>query len=28
VVTASLTRLRFDGNRASLISHGSPRVER
>jgi alpha-ribazole phosphatase len=28
VATASLTRLRFDGGRASLIFHGSPRVER
>jgi alpha-ribazole phosphatase/probable phosphoglycerate mutase len=28
VATASLTRLRFDGGRASLIFHGSPRADR
>jgi alpha-ribazole phosphatase/probable phosphoglycerate mutase len=28
VATASLTRLRFDNGRASLIFHGSPRAER
>ena len=28
VATATLTRLRFDGDRASLIFHGSVRVER
>lgn len=28
VATASLTRLRFDGERASLIFHGSPRADR
>jgi broad specificity phosphatase PhoE len=28
VATASLTRLRFDNGRASLIFHGSPRLER
>ncbi len=28
VATASLTRLRFDGDHASLIFHGSPRLER
>lgn len=28
VATASLTRLRFDAGRASLIFHGSPRVDR
>lgn len=28
VATATLTRLRFDGGRASLIFHGSARVER
>lgn len=28
VATASLTRLRFDDGRASLIFHGNPRVER
>jgi len=28
VATASLTRLHFDGSRASLIFHGSPRVDR
>lgn len=28
VATASLTRLRFESGRASLIFHGSPRVER
>jgi alpha-ribazole phosphatase/probable phosphoglycerate mutase len=28
VATASLTRLRFDDGRVSLIFHGSPRVER
>ena len=28
VATASLTRLRFDSGRASLIFHGSPRVDR
>jgi alpha-ribazole phosphatase/probable phosphoglycerate mutase len=28
VATASLSRLRFDGGRASLIFHGSPRIDR
>jgi alpha-ribazole phosphatase/probable phosphoglycerate mutase len=28
VATASLTRLRFDAGRASLIFHGSPRIDR